>query len=63
MVKDTDRRIRELERRRQATSSPSWVSVQSMDELPTVLATLQRPCKVYVGCSPDDWDIEEHESA
>lgn len=60
-MRDRERRLRALEQRRAAAASssePGWVSVQSLAELPAALATSRRRCKVYVGCSPDDWDKE-----
>ena len=65
-MRQCERRLRALEQRRAAASSsgPGWVSVQSLAELPAELATSRRRCKVYVGCSPDDWDTEhEHKAA
>ena len=52
-----------LERRLPATSSPAWVSVQSLAELPAEITGQQWRCKVYVGCSPDDWDTEHEHKA
>ena len=38
---------------------PPYVSVDSWDAL--ALLDLDRPVKVYVGVSPDDWDGDRHD--
>ena len=57
-----DRRISELERAAAPTSSapPMWVSVATIEE-----AERYRNFKghIYVGVSPDDWDIEHEADA
>ena len=57
-----DRRLSELERAAAPTSSapPTWVSVATIEE-----AERYRHFKghIYVGVSPDDWDIENEADA
>lgn len=45
---------------RRGKPCPEYISVPSMADLPAALAALDDGCsgvKLYVGISPDDWDV------
>lgn len=58
-MKGIERRVRVLERRRAAkrdATLPGYVAVQDESEIAAAVAAAGGPVKVYIGCSPDDWD-------
>ena len=45
------------ERKAKAATSPGYVSVKDESEIGAAVAAAGGfPVKIYVGCSPDDWD-------
>ena len=64
MAKETERRLSVLERQVATSGSqrPLWVSVQTEAEAAATVAQHGGRIKVYVGVSPDDWDIEHEPS-
>ena len=53
-------RLRQIERAagQGSKEQPGYITVARIEDLPAALAGLAQPTKVYVGWSPDDWDIE-----
>ena len=58
------RRLRALEVARESSgSTPAYICVQSVEEIPAALAAIGKRVHVYVGVCPDDWDTDDEQSS
>ena len=65
MREKTARRLVALEARQGSTQlEPVWLSVPTEADLPAALAARRwPPAAVYIGVSPDDWDVPDETDA